>query len=46
VGICVRIWAGANGDDGDGDDVDGDDGDGDDRYGDGVSDGDHRIRST
>ena len=46
MGICVRIWAGANGDDGDGDDVDGDDGDGDDRYGDGVSDGDHRIRST
>jgi hypothetical protein len=24
VGVCVRIWAGADGDDGDGDDGDGD----------------------
>jgi len=46
VGICVRIWAGADGDDGDGDDGDGDDGDGDDRDGDGVGDGDHSTRST
>jgi len=51
VGICVRIWAGADrddgdGDDGDGDDSDGDDGDGDDRDGDGVGDGDHSTRST
>jgi len=41
VGVCVRIWAGADGDDGDGDD-----GDGDDRNGDGVGDGDHSTRST
>ena len=41
MGICVRIWAGADGDNGDGDD-----GDGDDRDGDGVSDGDHSTRST
>ena len=51
MGICVRIWAGADrddgdGDDGDGDDSDGDDGDGDDRDGDGVGDGDHSTRST
>jgi len=46
VGIWVRIWAGADGDDGDGDDGDGDDGDGDDRDGDGVGDGDHSTRST
>jgi len=31
VGVCVRIWAGADGDDGDGDDGDGG----------GVGDGDH-----
>jgi hypothetical protein len=36
VGVCVRIWAGADGDDGDSDDGDGD----------GVGDGDHRTRST
>jgi len=46
VGVCVRICAGADGDDGDGDDGDGDDGDGDDGDGDGVSDGDHSNRST
>ena len=36
VGVCVRIRAGADGDDGDGDDGDGD----------GVDDGDHSTRST
>jgi hypothetical protein len=36
VGVCVRIWAGADGDDGDGDDGDGD----------GVGDGAHSTRST
>ena len=46
----MRIWAGADGDDGNGDDVDGDDGDGDDGDGDdgdgdGVGDGDHSTRS-
>ena len=41
MGVCVRIWAGADGDDGDGDD-----GDGDDHDGDGVGDGDHSARST
>jgi len=41
VGVCVRIWARADGDDGDGDDGDGDDGDGD-----GIGDGDHSTRST
>jgi hypothetical protein len=41
VGICVRIWAGADGDDGNGDDVDADDSDGD-----GVGDGDHCTRSN
>ena len=46
MGVCVRIWAGDDGDDGDGDDGDGDDGDGDDRDGDGVGDGDHSTRST
>jgi len=49
VGVCVRIWAGADGDDADGDDGDGDDGDegdGDDGDGDGVGDGDHSTRST
>jgi len=46
VGICVRIWAGADGDDGDGADGDGDDGDGNDGDGDGVSNGDHSTRST
>jgi len=51
VGVCVRIWAGADGDDGDGDDGDGDDGDGDDGDGedgdgDGVGDGDHSTRSN
>jgi len=46
VGVCVRIWAGAGGDDGDGDDGNGDDGDSDDGDGDGVSDGDHSTRST
>ena len=40
VGVCVRIWAGADGDDGDGDDGDGDDGDEE-----GVGDGDHSTRS-
>ena len=44
MGICVRIWAGADGDDGNGDD--GDDGDGNDGKGDGVSDGDDSTRST
>jgi len=39
VGVCVRIWAGADG--GDDDDGDGDDGDGD-----GVGDGDHSTRRT
>jgi len=39
VGVCVRIWAGADGDDGD-------DGDGDDGDDDGVGDGDHSTRST
>jgi len=39
----VRIWAGADGDDGHGDDGDGDDGDSDD---DGVGSGDHSTRST
>jgi len=43
VGVCVRIWAGADGDDGHGDDGDGDDGDSDD---DGVGSGDHSTRST
>jgi len=42
----VRIWARADGDDGDDDDGDGDDGDGDDGDGDGVGDGDHSTRST
>jgi len=51
VGVCKRIWAGADcddgdGDDGDGDDGDGDDGNGDDCDGDGVGDGDHSTRST
>ena len=46
MGICVRIWAGADGDDGDGADGDGDDGDGNDGDGDGVSNGDHSTRST
>ena len=51
LGVCVRIWARADGDDGDGDDGDGDDGDGDDgdgddHDGDGVNDGDHSARST
>jgi len=56
VGVCLRIWAGADGDDGDGDDGDGDDGDGDDGdgddgdsdhgNGDGVGDGDHSTRGT
>jgi len=51
VGVCVRIWARADGDDGDaddgdGDDGDGDDGDGDDGDGDGIGDGDHSNRST
>ena len=46
MGVCVRIWAGADGDDGDGDDGDGDDGDGDDGDDDGVGDGDHSTRST
>ena len=36
MGVCVRIWAGADGDDGDGDDDDGDR----------VSDGNHSTRST
>jgi len=39
VGVSVRIWSRAKGDDGDGDG----DGDGDD---DGVSDGDHSTRSA
>ena len=42
----MRIWARADGDDGDDDDGDGDDGDGDDGDGDGVGDGDHSTRST
>ena len=46
MGVCLRIWAGADGDDGDGDDGDGDDGDDNDGDGDGVSDGDHSTRST
>jgi len=46
VGLCVCIWAGADGNDGDGDDGDGDDGVGDDSDGDGVGDGDHSTRST
>jgi hypothetical protein len=41
VGICVRILAGTDCDDGDGDDGDGDDGDGD-----GGGDGDYCTRST
>jgi hypothetical protein len=41
VGICVLIWARADGDNGDGDDGDGDDGNGD-----GAGDGDHSTRST
>ena len=41
MGVCVRIRAGAVGDDGDGDDGDAIDGDGD-----GVSGGDHSTRST
>ena len=41
MGVCVRIWAGDDGDDGDGDDGDGDDGDVD-----GIGDGDHSTRST
>jgi hypothetical protein len=41
LGVCVRIGARADGDDGDGDDGDGNDGDGD-----GVGDGDHSTRST
>jgi len=41
VGVCVRIWARADGDDGDGDD-----GNGDDRGGDGVGDGNHSTRRT
>jgi len=49
--MCLRIWAGADGhdgddDDGDGDDGDADDGDGDDRDGDGVCDGDQSTRSN
>ena len=40
VSICVLIWAGAEGDDGDGDDGDGDDGDGD-----GVGESDHSTSS-
>jgi len=46
VGVCVCIWARADGDDGDGDDGDGDNGDGDNCYRDGVGDGDHSTRST
>jgi hypothetical protein len=46
VRICVRIWAGAYGDDGEDNDGNGDDGNGDDRDGDGVSDSDHSTRST
>jgi len=46
VVVCVRIWAGAGGDDGDGDDGDGDDGDGDHGDGDGIGDRDHSTRST
>jgi len=51
VGVCVHIWAGAdgddgNGDDGNGDDGEGDDGNGDDGDGDGVSDTDHSTRGT
>jgi len=46
VGVCVCIWAGADGDDGDGDDGNVDDGDGDDGDGDAVGDGDHSTRST
>jgi len=41
VGVCARIWAGADGDYGNGDDGDGNDGNGD-----GVSDGGHSTRST
>jgi len=41
VGVCVRIWARADGDDGNGDD-----GNGDDRGGDGVGDGNHSTRRT
>ena len=49
MGVCVRIWAGADGDDGEGDDGDGDDGDGDDGDGgdgdgDGIGDRDHSTR--
>ena len=46
MGVCVCIWAGADGDDGDGDDGNVDDGDGDDGDGDAVGDGDHSTRST
>jgi len=40
VGVCVRIWSGADGDDGEDDDGDGD------GVGDGVGDGDHSTRRT
>jgi hypothetical protein len=42
----MRIWAGADNDDGDGNDGNGDDGNSEDRDGDGVDDGDHTTRST
>jgi hypothetical protein len=42
----MRIWARAEGDDGDGDDGDGDDGDDNHCDGDGVGVGDHSTRST
>ena len=40
MGVCVRIWSGADGDDGEDDDGDGD------GVGDGVGDGDHSTRRT
>jgi len=47
VGICVRIWAGADGDDGNADDGNGDDGNGNGNgNGDGDGDSDHSTRST
>jgi len=51
VGVCVRIWAGAdrddgNGVDGHGDDGHSDDGHGDDHNGDSVGDGDHSTRRS
>jgi hypothetical protein len=46
VGICVSIWARADGDDGDGNECDSIDGDSDDGAGDGVGDGDHCTRSN